>query len=97
MPSTTALLQAATEASSLTLRAFEDYTPHYARTMAEWRANLAPHEAQVVAQFGDRFWRMWDYYLAYCEAGFLERYIASVQLVFARSSGSLRDPARRRS
>ncbi|MGO9832390.1 MAG: class I SAM-dependent methyltransferase [Myxococcaceae bacterium] len=84
MPSTTALLQAATESSALTLQRFEDYTLHYARTMTEWRKNLAPHKAKVVERFGDRFWRMWDYYLAYCEAGFQERYIASVQLVFAR-------------
>jgi cyclopropane-fatty-acyl-phospholipid synthase len=84
MPSTTALLQAATESSTLTLQRLEDYTPHYARTMAEWRKNLAPHKAKVVERFGDRFWRMWDYYLAYCDAGFQERYIASVQLVFAR-------------
>ncbi len=84
MPSTTALLQAATESSTLTLQRFEDYTPHYARTLAEWRKNLAPHKAKVVERFGDRFWRMWDYYLAYCDAGFQERYISSAQLLFAR-------------
>lgn len=85
MPSVTALLQAATRASALTLRSLEDFTPHYARTMAEWRANLAPHKHEVIARFGERFWRMWGYYLAYCEAGFAERYIGSAQLVFARA------------
>jgi cyclopropane-fatty-acyl-phospholipid synthase len=84
MPSATALLEAATQASGLTLRSFEDFTPHYARTMAEWRDNLAPHKHEVIARFGERFWRMWSYYLAYCEAGFAERYIGSAQLVFAR-------------
>jgi len=53
--------------------------------MAEWRANLAPHKHEVIARFGERFWRMWSYYLAYCEAGFAERYIGSAQLVFARA------------
>ena len=27
---------------------------------------------------------MWDYYLSYCEGGFLERYIGDVQMVFAK-------------
>jgi cyclopropane-fatty-acyl-phospholipid synthase len=43
MPSPTALLDAATPASAFTLRSFEDFTLHYARTMAEWRRNHAPH------------------------------------------------------
>lgn len=82
IPSLTALLTASTRASTLVLGALEDLTPHYAETMARWRKNLEPHEAEVVARYGRRFWRMWAYYLAYCEAGFLERNIRSAQLVF---------------
>jgi cyclopropane-fatty-acyl-phospholipid synthase len=85
IPSATALLAAATQSSDLTLKSFEDYTPHYARTMAKWRENLAPHKSQVIARFGERFWRMWSYYLAYCEAGFEEGYIGSAQLLFEKT------------
>ncbi len=85
MPSVSALLEAATASSDLGLRSLEDFTPHYARTMAEWRRNLEPHQREVVGRFGERFWRMWLFYLAYCEAGFAERHIASVQLLFARA------------
>ena len=85
IPSPTALLAAAAQSSDFVLRGFEDLTPHYARTMAVWRANLAPHEREVVDRFGERFWRTWSYYLAYCEAGFEERYIGSAQLVFQRA------------
>ena len=34
--------------------------------------------------FDDRFLRMWRLYLAYCEAGFLERRVSDVQIVLAR-------------
>jgi cyclopropane-fatty-acyl-phospholipid synthase len=27
---------------------------------------------------------MWDYYLSYCEAGFAERYIGNVQMLFTK-------------
>jgi cyclopropane-fatty-acyl-phospholipid synthase len=43
----------------------------YARTLAHWRATFNAQEAKVKAQgFDERFMRMWDFYLAYCEAGF---------------------------
>ena len=29
---------------------------------------------------------MWEYYFVYCEAGFLERKIGDVQMVFAKSN-----------
>ena len=43
----------------------------YARTLAEWRADFHAKSGQVRAQgFDERFMRTWDFYLAYCEAGF---------------------------
>lgn len=86
IPSATALINAATESSDLVLRGYEDITPHYARTLAEWRKNLMPHRAEVVARYGERFWRMWLYYLAYCEAGFDEKHIGTAQLWFDNGS-----------
>ncbi len=85
IPSVTALLEAATSSSDFVLREFEDYTSHYARTMRAWREQLAPHKASVVATYGERFWRMWSFYLAYCEAGFEENHIGSAHLLFERS------------
>jgi len=35
--------------------------------------------------FGDRFIRMWEYYLAYCEGAFAERHIGDVQLVLTKN------------
>jgi cyclopropane-fatty-acyl-phospholipid synthase len=34
--------------------------------------------------FDDRFVRLWEYYLCYCEGGFTERQIGSVQMRYAK-------------
>jgi cyclopropane-fatty-acyl-phospholipid synthase len=34
--------------------------------------------------FSDAFIRMWEFYLCYCEAAFLERAISDVQVVFTK-------------
>jgi cyclopropane-fatty-acyl-phospholipid synthase len=84
IPSLSALLQAATEASDLTLRRMDDIGPHYARTLREWRENLARHPAGVAALTDERFRRLWNFYLCYCEAGFAERYLGDAQMLLAR-------------
>jgi len=55
----------------LSLVAQESFGDSYARTLAEWRRrfNLAwPYLARH--GFDERFQRLWNYYLAYCETGF---------------------------
>jgi len=84
IPSVTSLVDAATGASDLRLRQLEDYTPHYARTLAAWRANLAERREAVEKITDGRFRRLWHYYLCLCEGGFTERYIGVVQMLFDR-------------
>ena len=57
----------------------------YATTLCRWREQFDIH-ADGVEQLGfDRtFRRMWDFYLAYSEAGFLSGYIDVAQFVLAR-------------
>jgi cyclopropane-fatty-acyl-phospholipid synthase len=63
----------------------EDITPHYARTLREWRQRFFNNIAKVKnLGFSDTFIRMWEYYLCYCEGGFAERYINDVQMLFAK-------------
>jgi cyclopropane-fatty-acyl-phospholipid synthase len=88
IPSVTALVGAATRASDLGLRHLEDFTPHYARTLAAWRANLEARRAEVERLADDRFRRLWHFYLCYCEGGFRERSIGVVQMLFARPGAS---------
>ena len=43
----------------------------YARTLLEWRKTFMEKINEVKAQgFDDEFIRTWEFYLAYCEAGF---------------------------
>jgi len=80
------ILRSLARATSLGLYHAEDIGTHYARTLAAWRANFHQAEAQVRALgFDDRFLRMWDYYLAYCEGAFLERHIGDFQLVLTKT------------
>lgn len=58
----------------------------YARTLATWRDNFrAAWPNLTPLGFDDRFRRLWEYYLAYCEAGFLSGNIDVRQVVFAKA------------
>jgi len=58
--------------------------PHdYARTLAEWRERFWSSWDQIrPLGFDERFKRMWEFYLHYCEAGFRARYIDVRQVVY---------------
>jgi len=57
----------------------------YAKTLATWRNNFrAAWPNLIPLGFDDRFRRLWEYYLAYCEAGFLSGNIDVRQVVFAK-------------
>ena len=58
----------------------------YARTLAEWRESFREKLNEVHAQgFDDRFVRTWDFYLAYCEAGFRAGSIGVAQFTLAKT------------
>jgi cyclopropane-fatty-acyl-phospholipid synthase len=58
----------------------------YAKTLATWRNNFrAAWPNLMPLGFDDRFRRLWEYYLAYCEAGFLSGNIDVRQVVFAKA------------
>jgi cyclopropane-fatty-acyl-phospholipid synthase len=85
IPSVGALSAAMVADSDLRLVHLEDIGPHYATTLAAWRRNFHAHLDQVRALgYPDRFIRMWEYYLCYCEAGFAERTLGDVHMVMTR-------------
>ena len=68
----------------------EDIGMHYALTLNEWHRRFLEHLADVrQLGFEERFVRMWDYYLAYCEGAFRERYISDVQLVLSKVTNNI--------
>ena len=85
IPSIHAMLAASTRAGDLQLVHLEDFGLSYARTLNAWRSRfLAAREQARGMGYDERFLRLWDFYLAYCEGGFLERSIGVSHLLFAR-------------
>lgn len=62
-----------------------DITEDYAITLAHWRRRFMD-QLDTVREMGfdERFIRMWEFYLCYCEGGFRERIIGTAQLAFAK-------------
>lgn len=74
-----------TQDSDMQVVAIDDITRDYADTLAAWRERFFERVEDVKVQgFDDIFIRMWDFYLAYCEGGFRERTISTVQMVMAK-------------
>ncbi len=85
IPSINAMLAAKTRASDLALVAQEDFGDSYALTLQAWRKRFLASLPDVRSQgFDDRFIRMWEFYLAYCEGGFRERSIGVSHLLLAK-------------
>jgi cyclopropane-fatty-acyl-phospholipid synthase len=73
----------------------EDITAHYTITLARWRERfLTAAERLGELGYDERFRRLWELYLSYCEGGFAERRIQDVQLLLAKP-GYRREPALR--
>jgi cyclopropane-fatty-acyl-phospholipid synthase len=61
------------EAAGLRIVDAHSFGAHYAKTLATWRARFLSQLDAVRAQgFDERFVRIWHFYLAYCEAAFVE-------------------------
>ena len=72
-------------AGELRLLNLEDFGPSYAATLQHWRQRFMSRLDSIRAQgYDERFVRMWEFYLCYCEGGFLERSISDVHLLLAR-------------
>jgi cyclopropane-fatty-acyl-phospholipid synthase len=66
-----AILRRQIAAAGLTLAHAETFGASYAATLAEWRHRFhRSWPALAKLGFDERFYRKWDYYLAYCEGGF---------------------------
>lgn len=83
LPSIAAMQQSVGRTSNLRLTDVEDLSLHYARTLQAWRERFFAKIDQVwQLGFDDRFIRMWEYYLCYCEAAFREQAVRVVQIVW---------------
>jgi cyclopropane-fatty-acyl-phospholipid synthase len=63
-----------------------DIGAHYPATLRAWRDNVHTAELGTLGM-DSQFRRMWDFYLAYCEAAFLERRVGDVQVLLTKMPG----------
>jgi cyclopropane-fatty-acyl-phospholipid synthase len=85
IPSVRTLVDSLARVTDMKLFHMEDIGPHYARTLALWRERVQARESEVRAQgYPERFLRMWEYYLCYCEGGFEERQLGDVQMLLTK-------------
>lgn len=87
LPSVHAICDSLKRKTQLRMLHLEDLTAHYAKTLQLWRENLhARREEAGSLGYGDRFLRMWNFYLCYCEGGFAEEAVSLAQLVMKKSN-----------
>ena len=68
---TPGIIEREVERACLKLVGHESFGDGYARTLQEWRSRFLRAWPKLEAQgFNQRFRRLWEYYLAYCEIGF---------------------------
>ena len=63
------------------------YGYDYARTLESWLFNFQAHWKKIHEMgFDEKFKRMWEYYLHYCAAGFMDGRLDVKQIRFQKPS-----------
>jgi len=79
------MLQVIAEKTDMVVRQIDDFGFDYARTIKDWRNRFAnSYEHLLEKGYDETFRRLWEFYLCYCEGGFLERSISVVHVVATR-------------
>ena len=85
LPSERVIREIVSAETDMAIVTSDDITPHYAETLRHWRERFDAASARLEGLgYGDRFRRLWRFYLAFSEAGFRERRIRDLQMVFAK-------------
>ncbi|MFW6077514.1 MAG: class I SAM-dependent methyltransferase [Hyphomicrobiales bacterium] len=62
---------------------------HYAHTLAHWYERVQQKRAEIVALYDERFFRMWEFYLAYSLVGFRHGGMVNYQIQYIRDRAAL--------
>ncbi len=85
LPSIEAMSSAIGKYTDMKVYHLQDIGPHYARTLKEWRERFFNRLDEIrKLGYSDEFIRLWEYYFCYCEGGFMERDIGTVQMLLTR-------------
>jgi len=92
LPSVAALSDVIARKTDMRIFHLEDIGPHYATTLRHWRERFFNNIEKVRALgYPERFIRTWEYYFCYCEGGFRQQSIGTVQLLLTKPA-ALRQP-----
>ncbi len=72
------------ERSGLWALDIEIWRKHYGWTLKEWRARCHAQKETIIKMYDERFFRMWDFYLAACEGAFMHGASHVFQMQLAR-------------
>ncbi|MCY4043924.1 MAG: cyclopropane-fatty-acyl-phospholipid synthase [Cellvibrionales bacterium] len=85
LPSISVISNALAKYTDMQLIDLHDISSAYAKTLAEWRVRFYQNKSSIFALgFDEIFYRMWEYYLCYCEGGFREHVIQTSQLLMRK-------------
>ena len=85
IPSVEAILSSTARTGDFWMTRLDEFPQHYAQTLRRWRLQLDANADEARSRgYDDALLRLWEFYLAYCEAAFAERYVSLVQVVFER-------------
>ncbi|MEO3728154.1 cyclopropane-fatty-acyl-phospholipid synthase family protein [Pseudomonas syringae] len=85
LPCVQKMLEIVSRDTDMNLLHMEDFGLHYARTLRLWHENFRHAQGRLTELgYDDYFLRLWEFYLCYCEGGFLERTIGTAQLLLAK-------------
>lgn len=85
LPSVTAISQALTRATNMSIYNIDDIGRHYATTLKDWRERFFQQENKVKKLgYDESFIRLWEFYLCYCEGAFMERSTSAIQAVISK-------------
>jgi cyclopropane-fatty-acyl-phospholipid synthase len=86
LPSIQAIEDTCARHTSLHISHRRELAAHYAETLRRWRGRFLANWEQVEALgYDEDFRRLWEFYLAYCEAGFRAHYINVSQMRLVRA------------
>jgi cyclopropane-fatty-acyl-phospholipid synthase len=86
LPSEQAMAESVASSSKLRIDRIDQIGDHYGQTLRGWREKFHGNWDRIkTLGFDDVFRRTWEYYLAYCEAGFTTRYIGVAQIGLVKS------------
>ena len=80
---------AASEKMKLMHSDIENLRLHYALTLREWYARVTANRDAIIVQYGERFYRMWIFYLAGATAAFESGGMCNYQIQYIRNRRSL--------